>query len=269
MLLRAILDNLEAADVEQLASAEQTSLVPILNDLEDVSLLIPGLEASEGAWVWLRFGPVWFGSLGEATEFLDLKKLIEWGCIKVNLEMLSLICRKAELEQTPAVAGSDSVGEVVVSYRRIRALGIDELDGLLFTSPELFVSELLRQTGTLDESTESALVLLKSVAGHPGLVGRLFEQTDCEFEKMADVPEALWDRLLETDRISAKGEAIWTFFEKQILPGLKHRDSMDIGTVDEQIFDGFVNRHVERSKVASGATAVWTSPCRSIFCVPG
>ncbi|WP_455566619.1 YobI family P-loop NTPase [Pseudomonas asplenii] len=248
VFLRAILDNLEAHDLEQLVSDEQMSIIPILTDLEDVSLLIPGFETSQGAWVWLRFGPVCFGSLGEATAFLDLKKLIEWGCIKVNLEMLSLICRKAELEQSPTAAGPDSASEVVVSYRRIRALEIGELDGLLFTSTDLFVSELLRQTSTLDESPESLAVLLKAIAGHPELAERLLDQTDCEFEKITNVPEDLWGIVLGTDRVSAKDEAIWAFFEKRIMPDLKYRKDMDIVSVEEQIFDGFVNRHASDLK---------------------
>jgi hypothetical protein len=102
----------------------QANLYPVVAALEDVSLLIAGLEADEGSWAWLRARSGIFGRLDDTIALTDLKKLIAWGCIEVNLIMLSLICTKAEVEEESIAIKLERVNSGVASYRRLKALRV-------------------------------------------------------------------------------------------------------------------------------------------------
>lgn len=106
-LVKAIVDNLSESDFKTLADDASTDLVPTVNGLEDASQLMPGLESNVGAWAWLRAYPIQFASLGHAMSLEDLERLLDWGCIKINLPMLSLICAKSEAGQDAKDAKSN------------------------------------------------------------------------------------------------------------------------------------------------------------------
>ncbi|MEX5669129.1 hypothetical protein ABFV57_30130, partial [Pseudomonas neuropathica] len=116
--------------------------------LEDISRLMSGLEVGGKGWPWLKELPMRFSALNDSTLLDDLKKLIELGCVEVNLNMLTLICQKAE---SVHASKADHV-ESIISYRRLQALKIDGLNELLLESAEEFANTLLAQIGTLDES---------------------------------------------------------------------------------------------------------------------
>lgn len=240
----SIFNNLDATDIKLLAQDEQANLYPVVAALEDVSLLIEGLEADEGGWAWLRARSGIFGRLDDTIALTDLKKLIAWGCIEVNLIMLSLICTKAEAEEESIAIKLERVNSGVVSYRRLKALSIEGLDDLLFESPELFITELLDQAGILDESTESLTHLLKSLHRHQELAKKLFDCTECHLKRLEDAPTTLWEKVLEADRVTAKTEAVWAFFGSVITASKEAHTEQGSGLKDAPIFAEFITRHM-------------------------
>ncbi|MDP2243198.1 hypothetical protein [Pseudomonas sp.] len=240
----AIFNNLSATDIKLLAQDEQASLYPVVAALEDVSLLIPGLEADEGGWAWLRARSVAFGRLGNSAALADLKKLISWGCIEVNLIMLTLICAKAESENELGAVKLKRVNSGVVSFRRLKALSIEGLEELLLESPELFITELLDQAGMLDESAESLAQLLSALHKYQELAEQLFDCTECHLNRLEDAPPTIWGKVLEADRVSAKVEAAWTFFDEVITSSKTADNKQVVGVEDESIFAEFIARNV-------------------------
>ncbi len=93
-LISAVMDGLEVAQLTQVNSMSGKGIYDAIASLEDVSRLMPGLEAGGKGWPWLKQLPMRFSALNDSILLDDLKKLIEWGCVEVNLNMLTLICQK-------------------------------------------------------------------------------------------------------------------------------------------------------------------------------
>lgn len=210
-LVKAIVDNLSESDFKTLADDASTDLVPTVNGLEDASQLMPGLESNVGAWAWLRAYPIQFASLGHAMSLEDLERLLDWGCIKINLPMLSLICAKSEAGQDAKDAKSEPADVGIVSLRRLQALGINGLGNYLLSHADKLGSALLDQSAVLDESSDSLASLLAELDADHDLTNRLFDHTTCDLQALTDAPSHLWAKALESDRLVAKADAVWIF----------------------------------------------------------
>ncbi|HBO0860707.1 TPA: hypothetical protein NHP40_003620, partial [Pseudomonas aeruginosa] len=196
-LVKAIVDNLPESDFKTLAGDASTDLVPTIDGLEDASRLMPGLESNVGAWAWLRAHPVQFASLGHTMSLADLERLIDWGCIKINLPMLSLICAKSEAGQDSKDAKSEPADVGIVSLRRLQALSINGLGNYLLSHADELGSALLDQSAVLDESSDSLASLLAELDADHDLTNRLFDHTTCDLHTLTDAPRHLWTKALE------------------------------------------------------------------------
>lgn len=245
-LVGAIMDGLEVAQVRQLDHQPYTQIHDTVEGLEDVSRLMPRIEMGDKGWAWMRMPPVRFSNLSDVTHRDDLKNLIKWRCVELNLHMLSLICRKAEAPHSEKAEAtylykSDHFSNLV-TYRRLKALDIEGLDDQLLLSPVEFADVLLSQLGVLDESAESLSRLLWAIheSSDMGEMDQLFDRTICGFGRLEDVPQPLWAKVLSSDRVSMKREAVWTFFSKVLLAAL---DEKGCEQMHMDAFASFIKRH--------------------------
>ena len=241
-LVKVIADNLSESDFKTLADDASTDLVPTIDWLEDASRLMPGLESNVGAWAWLRAYPVRFAALGHMMILADLERLIDWRCIKINLPMLSLICAKSEAGKHSKDAKSEPADVGIVSLRRLQALGINGLGDYLLSQADELGSALLGQSAVLDESSDSLASLLAELDTDDDLTNRLFDHTTCDLHTLNDAPRHLWAKALESDRLVAKADAVWIFFEKLIAPD-GHDSGEDIGSEPTTLFTAFIARN--------------------------
>lgn len=246
-LLKAILDNLAESDFKTLADDALTDLVPTIESLEDASRLMPGLEGNTGAWAWLRAHPIQFSSLGNVMSLSELERLIEWRCIKINLPMLSLVCAKSEGGQGSKGSKTEAGDVGVISFRRLQALGVDGLTDLLLSHADEFVAALLDQAAPLDESSESLASLLAELDTFNDLATRLFDHTTCELRAIHDAPKHLWAKTLESDRLTAKSEALWTYFD-EIIATDRDAAGDESGLNPATVFAGFIARNALQLK---------------------
>ena len=246
-LVKAIVDNLSESDFKALANDALTDLVPTIDGLEDASRLMPGLESNVGAWAWLRAYPVQFASLSHTMSLADLERLIDWRCIKINLPMLSLICAKSEAGQNSKDAKSEPADVGIVSLRRLQALRINGLDNYLLSHADELGSALLEQPAVLDESSDSLASLLAELDADHDLTSRLFDHTSCDLHALTDAPRHLWAKALESDRLVAKADAVWIFFEKVVGPDGSVSDE-EIGSELTTVFTGFIARNASSLK---------------------
>ncbi|MEL4170451.1 YobI family P-loop NTPase [Pseudomonas sp. ZS001] len=243
-LISAVMDGLEVTQLTQVNSMPGKSIYDAIASLEDVSRLMPGLEAGGKGWPWLKELPMRFSALNDSILLDDLKKLINWGCVEVNLNMLTLICQKAE----PVHASKSDYSVRIISYRRLQALEIDGLNVLLLEAAEEFANTLLAQVGTLDESATSFTELLGAIleeSDDSEAVDQLFDRTMCTFERLEDTTPSLWTKVLLSDRVKLKAVTVWTFFKDILVPALEHKGCE---TLDMEAFAGFIQRHVKEIK---------------------
>jgi hypothetical protein len=244
VLISAVMDGLEVAQLTQVDSIPGKGIYDAIASLEDVSRLMTGLEAGGKGWSWLKELPMRFSALNDSIFLDDLKKLIEWGCVEVNLNMLTLICQKAE---SVHASKADHV-ESIISYRRLQALKIDGLNELLLESAEEFANTLLAQIGTLDESATSFTELQWAIleeSDDSDAVDQLFDRTTCTFERLKNTTPSLWVKILVSDRVKLKAVAVWTFFKDVLVPALEHKGCE---TSDMEAFANFIQRHAKELK---------------------
>jgi len=205
-LVAMLLDNLSDEQLEHLQGRKGT-LLRIINDLRDVSKLVPGLAGKQMGWAWLRNKPAQFANASATTAADDLSALVDWGCISPVLPMLKLLYSS----RYPGVAPS------TVSHEKLSKLGIAGFDSMVAKVPSKYVSELLSQEGVLEETEHSLHHLVALVAGAEDLQLTLFERTDCIVDDLEGLPHGLWLSAMENDRISTRGDNIWTFFDSVAL----------------------------------------------------
>lgn len=212
-LLCALFSGLKDEQVIALESSGYGVLDSLL-DLESVADVVPLLAEGKGAWEWLRKQPVRFYNLRDTTAD-DLKELVTWRCIAPQLDMLRLICTTFEVEDRR---------DIPVTCARLLALGLEGIHMFLWQDSQVVVEQLLSQDCVLEESAESLSLLLRVVDEDAEQVSKLLEHTDCQFEELMNAPAVAWGQLLESNRITEKAEAVWTYF----LPVFK------AGTADER-----------------------------------
>lgn len=246
-LVKAIADNLSESDFKTLADDGSTDLVPTIEWLEDASRLMQGLESNVGAWAWLRAYPIQFASLGHAMSLAELERLIDWGCIKVNLPMLSLICAKSEAGQDSKDAKTEPAAVGIVSLRRLQALDINRLADYLLSHADELATALLEQSAALDESSETLASLLAELDTDHDLTDKLFDHTTCDLQALTDAPKHLWAKALESDRVAAQAEAVWIYFDEIIAPD-GHVSGDESGSDSTTVFTGFIVRNASSLK---------------------
>lgn len=236
-LVVMVLDSLQADQVEQLQGRRGT-LLKVINDLCDVSKLVPGLASGQMGWGWLKDKPAQFCNVSEDTAAEDLKALVEWGCISLSMPMLRLLCSTLEPEI--------EIG--TVSHYRLGQLGLVGFDGLVEKSPSKYVRELLDQAGNLEETELSLLTLLALLEGEDDLRLEMFGRTTCTLTDLRQLPSVLWLPALQSERLSNVGRAAWAFFDDVIISPV-HRKSadassrVDLGSTAAEIFVEFLTRN--------------------------
>lgn len=237
-LVVMVLDSLSADQVEQL-QGRRGSPLKVINNLREVSRLVPGLVSGQMGWAWLKNKPAQFCNVSDATTAEDLKALVEWGCISPTMPMLRLLCSTLE--------PSNEVG--TVSHHRLGQLGLQGFDGLLEKSPSKYVGELLGQTGILDETENSLLAVLALLDGEDELRLEMFERTTCVLTELDKLPSVLWLPALQSERLSNPGNAVWTFFDGVVITpnnGTKSSDDparANLGSTAVPVFIEFLTRN--------------------------
>ncbi|WP_426128741.1 P-loop NTPase fold protein [Pseudomonas sp. DWP1b1] len=190
---------------DQIAALDEggMGILHSVEELPDVTDLVPLLAQGEGAWKWLHEQPVQFHNLSDTTRADDLKQLVSLGFIEPRLDMLRLICSTFE-----TASGNDER----ITYRRLLALELDGMEKLLDHAPHTLIKELLSQSDVLDESVESLTKLLAAGADKLDQVASLLEHTKSQLIALESTPEAVWSLLLNAERISDKSQAVWTYF---------------------------------------------------------
>ncbi|CRM33054.1 YobI family P-loop NTPase [Pseudomonas sp. 44 R 15] len=202
-LLQGMLSSLNEDEIEDIESDPDASFLPLLESLEDVTLLMPGLRSKTEGWKYISQHPVEFHSLGADHSPESLKALIDFGYIKLNIQMLSLIQMTLDPEFEP---GS------TITYQSLRELSITGLDRLISRNPSSFIRELLTQKGMLPETSLSLTLLLQGVSKDEDLMFSLLERTETIFESLDALPEVLWANILDSDSVLPSKKSVFTFF---------------------------------------------------------
>lgn len=205
-LVVMVLDSLSADQLEELQGRRGT-LLKVINNLHEVSRLVPGLAFGQMGWSWLKSKPAQFCNVSDATTAEDLKTLTEWGCISLTMPMLRLLCSTLEPENKVEK----------ISHRQLSQLGLAGFEGLIEKSPSKYVRELLGQTGILDETEGSLLAVLAVIEGEADLQREMFERTTCMLSELNKLPSVLWLPALQSGRLSHTGNTVWAFFDSVVV----------------------------------------------------
>lgn len=236
---------------DQIAALDEggMGILHSVQELPDVTDLVPLLAQGEGAWKWLHEQPVQFHNLSDITRADDLKQLVSLGFVEPRLDMLRLICSTFE-----TASGNNEL----ITYRRLLALELDGMEKLLVHAPHTLIEELLSQSEVLDESAESLAKLLTAAVDKPDQVASLLEHTVCPLTALEGTPEAIWSLLLNAERISGKSQAAWTYF--RAIPLFSPRQSIfalpKVGyshKPERAVLSTFIERNAE-----SLADTLWT-----------
>lgn len=237
-LVVMVLDSLSADQVEQLQGRRGT-LLKVINDLREVSKLVPGLASGQMGWAWLKDKPAQFYNVSDATTAEDLKALVEWGCISPTMPMLRLLCS--------TFVPDTEVN--TVSHHRLSQLGLVGFDGLVERSTSKYVGELLGQMGFLDETEGSLLAVLALLEGENDLRLQMLKRTTCMLTELDKLPSVLWLPALQSERLSKAGDAAWKFFDSVVITPNSDTKSIDdparadLGGTAVPIFVEFLTRN--------------------------
>ena len=235
-LVLMVLDSLSADEVAQL-HGRKGLLLKTINELRDVSKLIPGLASGKMGWAWLKAKPARFRNISDTVTADDLKALVEYGCISVVLPMLKLLCRTLQPD----------TDATTVSHQRLSGLGLAGFTALIEKASSTYLDELLSQEGTLDESEESLLALIAFPQVDYDRRLEIFERTTCKVSDLDQLPTQLWLAALQSDRISNIGSSTWTFFDGVVIKNdakaSADPERADLGANTVPIFLEFLTRN--------------------------
>lgn len=204
-----VLDTLTADEVSKLDA--EAVLSECVSEIDDVSTWIPRMNTSERGWQWLRSKPVQFSHLSDETSPDDLKDLVTWRCLNLNLPMLRQLCQLID----------GGVDNHAVSYYRLLKLDIPSLKEQLDENIDTFVEELLTQDGTLDEPSETLRALLEQLTPQPELMRTLFSRTQASLLSLELPLREVWLLAMASDRIKSPGmcRAVWSVFTEVLHSG--------------------------------------------------
>ncbi|MDX2310468.1 P-loop NTPase fold protein [Pseudomonas sp. On1] len=197
-----VLENLDADEVAKLDHNGQLS--KLLNERENVTSWVSRLEANQHGWQWLRSKPAQFAKIHEGIGADDLKALVRMRCLKLNLRMLSLLCKVMD--------GNNK--DQSVSYDRLSILDVPDLVEQLREDIPSLVGELLQQEGVLNESSGSLRALLEMLTDQPDLMRWLFDRTHASLPGLEENLREVWLLAMAADRIKSQGvsRAVWRVF---------------------------------------------------------
>ncbi|MFO3676361.1 hypothetical protein ACKWMZ_28575 [Pseudomonas protegens] len=233
-LICGIMDNLSEKDVDKLSA----SILHGIESLEKIEKLIPGLQSRSNGWSWLRNLPVRFEKLTSSIDETSLRLLVEWGCLKLTLPTMSILCRAID-------------GDEGVSYRRLKSLDFIGLDKLILTAPKGFVKALLEQPEGIKEDSKSLKHLLSLINDEPELQDELLNRTDCNFEDLDGLSDNILISAIQLDRVSSVPQAAWTFYIDMIVrPKELPSDAPSSNEIDylEDILTSFLARNISFSQ---------------------
>lgn len=242
-LVVVVLNALNPEESEQL-QGRRGAFLKIINELPNVSKLVPHLKTGQMSWAWLKAKPARFSNIAESTSSEHLKWLIEWGCIEPSLAMLRLLCRAFDPRND----------EGPITYYRLRKLDTPNLDAIIAHSPRGFVQALLSQDGKLHEDSNSLLALLEVLEGDEDDKLRLevFERTTGTVTRLNFIQPALWLPALEAERLEIPGEAVWTLFNSVVLAPTDSHEHVDLDEGWKPVFYNYIE-----SNAKALATQLW------------
>ncbi|WP_200625899.1 YobI family P-loop NTPase [Pseudomonas sp. LAM2023] len=229
-----VLDTLTADEVAKLD--EDGILSTWVEELEDISAWIPRMSASESGWQWLRSKPVQFSNISKEISPDDLKALVTWRCLKLDLRMLRLLCQVAD----------GNVEDEAVSYERLVQLDVPNLKEQLDEDIVAIVEQLMQQEGMLDESSDTLRALLELLSTQPYKMRALFSRTQCSLRGLEEPLREVWLLAMADDRIDLQGmpRAVWTVFS-EILNGGEGASAEDQDLNAEAVFLDYIQRNAE------------------------
>lgn len=229
-----ILDTLTADEAAKLD--EDGILSSWVEEIEDVSAWIPRMSASEKGWQWLRSKPVQFSNISKEISLDDLKAVVMWRCLKLDLRMLRLLCQVAD----------GNVEDDAVSYERLVQLDVPDLKEQLDEDIVAVVEQLLQQEGMLDESSDTLRALLELLSTQPDKMRALFSRTQCSLRGLEEPLRGVWLLAMADDRIDLQGmpRAVWTLFS-EVLSGGGGLSSEAEDCSVEGVFLDYIQRNAE------------------------
>lgn len=216
--LVALLDVLTPKEMQTLDDKPRV-LRKAISELREASVIAAKLASNQSGWRWVRELPAQFSSLDASATAADLRQMVDWGCLALNLKMLQLLCQTLD----PATQ-SDRV-----TYHRLSKLELTGLDSLIEENPDGFVAQLLSQEGLLEETPESLVALFGLCQSEPYTLEVLLEQTTCSVTDLDAVPTSLWAQILMAGRVHPVGDAAWTFFNRALVADKESEDFVDLG----------------------------------------
>ncbi|UVL27160.1 YobI family P-loop NTPase [Pseudomonas donghuensis] len=229
-----VLDTLTAEEVAKLD--EEGILSTWVEELEDVSAWIPRMSASENGWQWLRSKPVQFSNISKEISPDDLKAVVTWRCLKLDLRMLRLLCQVAD----------GNVEDDAVSYERLVQLDVPNLKEQLDVDIVAVVEQLMQQEGMLDESSDTLRALLELLSTQPDKMRALFSRTQCSLRGLEEPLREVWLLAMADDRIDLQGmpRAVWTVFSEVLNGGEGASAEDEVGNA-EAVFLDYIQQNAE------------------------
>lgn len=206
-----------------------------INELREGSVLTAKLASNQNGWKWLRDLPAQFSSLDSSASAADLRQMVEWGCLALNLKNLQLICQTLELGNQ-----SDRV-----TYHRLSKLELTGLDSLIEDDPDRFVAELVSQDGMLEETSQSLVALFGLCQNDAYIQQTLLERTTCTVTDLNSVPTSLWGQVMMVGRVRPVGNAAWTFFSRALIADKASSDFVDMGESAIDTFCEFLKSNAQ------------------------
>lgn len=90
--LVALLDVLTPKEMQTLDDKPRV-LRKAISELREASVVAAKLASNQSGWKWVRELPAKFSNLDSSAAAADLRQMVEWGCLALNLKMLHLLCQ--------------------------------------------------------------------------------------------------------------------------------------------------------------------------------
>jgi len=232
--LVALLDSLIPEELQALDD-QRGFLRKAINEIREGSALTAKLATNQAGWQWLRTLPAQFSHLDPSVSGADLRLLVEWGCLALNLDMLRLLCQVLNPKDP-----SDRV-----TYHRLSQMELKGLNRLIEEDPDRFVTELTRQEGSLEETPESIIALFNLCGDDATTLQKLFDQTTCAITSLDLIPNSLWLHAMESGRVCPVGAAAWTFFNRTLVVDKESSEFVDLGDSAPDTFAQFLKENAE------------------------
>jgi hypothetical protein len=232
--LIALLDALTPKEMQILDDISR-GLRKAINEFREASVLAAKLTSNQNGWRWVRDLPAQFSNLDTSASAVDLRQMVEWGCLALNLKMLQLLCQRLD-------PGNESDR---VTYHRLSKLELTGLDSLIEEDPDGFVAQLVSQEGSLEETSESLVALFGLCQSDAYTLQILLEQTTCIVTDLDAVPTSLWGHVMKAGRVRPFGDAAWTLFNRALVADKDSSDFVDLGESALDTFAAFLKHNAQ------------------------